>query len=26
MPPGRGWLVTRKEGVRLIQTAYLPPS
>ncbi len=26
MPPGRGWLVTRKEGVRLIQTAYLPPA
>jgi S-DNA-T family DNA segregation ATPase FtsK/SpoIIIE len=26
MPPGRGWLVTRKEGVRLVQAAYLPPS
>ncbi|MBX6354599.1 MAG: type VII secretion protein EccCa [Micromonosporaceae bacterium] len=26
LPPGRGFLVTRKEGVRLIQTAYLPPS
>ena len=25
MPPGRGRLVTRKEGVRLIQLAYLPP-
>ncbi|OLB81126.1 MAG: type VII secretion protein EccCb [Actinobacteria bacterium 13_2_20CM_2_71_6] len=24
MPPGRGWLVTRKEGTRLIQIAYLP--
>jgi S-DNA-T family DNA segregation ATPase FtsK/SpoIIIE len=26
MPPGRGWLVTRREGVRLIQLAHLPPS
>jgi DNA segregation ATPase FtsK/SpoIIIE, S-DNA-T family len=26
MPPGRGWLVTRKEGVRLVQVAYLPPA
>ncbi|MFS8478020.1 MAG: type VII secretion protein EccCa [Micromonosporaceae bacterium] len=25
MPPGRGWLVTRREGVRLIQLAHLPP-
>ncbi|MFB9238516.1 type VII secretion protein EccCa [Plantactinospora siamensis] len=25
LPPGRGWLVTRKAGVRLIQLAYLPP-
>jgi S-DNA-T family DNA segregation ATPase FtsK/SpoIIIE len=25
LPPGRGWLVTRKEGVRLIQLAWLPP-
>ncbi|MFC0533440.1 type VII secretion protein EccCa [Phytohabitans kaempferiae] len=25
MPPGRGRLVTRKEGVRLVQLAYLPP-
>jgi S-DNA-T family DNA segregation ATPase FtsK/SpoIIIE len=24
LPPGRGWLVTRKEGVRLVQLAYLP--
>jgi ESX secretion system protein EccC len=24
-PPGRGWLVTRKEGVRLVQLAWLPP-
>ena len=24
MPPGRGRLVTRKEGVRLVQLAYLP--
>jgi S-DNA-T family DNA segregation ATPase FtsK/SpoIIIE len=26
MPPGRGWLVTRREGVRLVQLAHLPPS
>jgi S-DNA-T family DNA segregation ATPase FtsK/SpoIIIE len=26
MPPGRGRLVTRKEGVRLVQLAHLPPS
>jgi S-DNA-T family DNA segregation ATPase FtsK/SpoIIIE len=26
LPPGRGWLVTRREGVRLIQLGYLPPS
>jgi S-DNA-T family DNA segregation ATPase FtsK/SpoIIIE len=26
LPPGRGWLVTRKDGTRLIQLAYLPPS
>jgi S-DNA-T family DNA segregation ATPase FtsK/SpoIIIE len=26
MPPGRGWLVTRKGGVRLVQLAHLPPS
>jgi ESX secretion system protein EccC len=26
LPPGRGWLVTRKEGVRLIQLAHLPPN
>ncbi len=25
LPPGRGWLVTRKEGVRLVQLAYQPP-
>lgn len=25
MPPGRGRLVTRKEGVRLVQLAHLPP-
>jgi S-DNA-T family DNA segregation ATPase FtsK/SpoIIIE len=25
MPPGRGWLATRREGVRLVQLAYLPP-
>ncbi|HEY2950010.1 MAG TPA: type VII secretion protein EccCa [Micromonosporaceae bacterium] len=25
MPPGRGWLVTRREGVRLVQLAHLPP-
>jgi S-DNA-T family DNA segregation ATPase FtsK/SpoIIIE len=26
MPPGRGLLVTRKEGVRLVQLAHLPPA
>jgi DNA segregation ATPase FtsK/SpoIIIE, S-DNA-T family len=25
MPPGRGFLVTRKEGVRLVQLAHLKP-
>jgi S-DNA-T family DNA segregation ATPase FtsK/SpoIIIE len=25
-PPGRGWLVTRKEGARLIQVAHVPPN
>jgi DNA segregation ATPase FtsK/SpoIIIE, S-DNA-T family len=25
MPPGRGWLVTRKAGVRLVQLAHLGP-
>jgi S-DNA-T family DNA segregation ATPase FtsK/SpoIIIE len=24
LPPGRGWLVTRREGVRLVQLAHLP--
>ena len=24
-PPGRGWLVTRRQGTRLIQLGYLPP-
>ncbi|GAB7049573.1 type VII secretion protein EccCa [Catenuloplanes indicus] len=26
MPPGRGQLKTRREGIRLVQIAYLPPS
>ncbi len=26
MPPGRGWLVTRREGKQLIQLAWLPPT
>ncbi|MDR7280277.1 type VII secretion protein EccCa [Catenuloplanes atrovinosus] len=26
MPPGRGQLKTRREGIRLVQVAYLPPS
>jgi S-DNA-T family DNA segregation ATPase FtsK/SpoIIIE len=26
LPPGRGWLVTRREGARLVQLAHLPPS
>jgi S-DNA-T family DNA segregation ATPase FtsK/SpoIIIE len=25
MPPGRGRLVTRKEGIRLVQLAWQPP-
>jgi S-DNA-T family DNA segregation ATPase FtsK/SpoIIIE len=25
-PPGRGWLVTRKEGARLVQVAHVPPN
>ncbi len=25
LPAGRGWLVTRKAGVQLIQLAWLPP-
>ncbi|MGH3655341.1 MAG: type VII secretion protein EccCb, partial [Micromonosporaceae bacterium] len=25
LPPGRGWLVTRREGTRLIQIAWEPP-
>lgn len=25
LPPGRGWLVTRDKGTRLIQLAHLPP-
>jgi S-DNA-T family DNA segregation ATPase FtsK/SpoIIIE len=25
-PAGRGWLVTRREGVRLVQLAHLPPA
>ncbi len=25
LPPGRGWLVTRREGSRLVQLATLPP-
>jgi S-DNA-T family DNA segregation ATPase FtsK/SpoIIIE len=24
LPPGRGWLVTRREGARLVQVAHLP--
>src|SRR6266536_2908661 len=26
LPAGRGWLVTRKEGARLIQVAHVPPA
>jgi len=26
LPPGRGWLITREEGARLVQLAYLPPA
>ena len=25
LPPGRGWLVTRRDGVQLVQLAYLAP-
>jgi type VII secretion protein EccCa/type VII secretion protein EccCb len=25
LPPGRGWLVTRRQGARLVQLAYLEP-
>ena len=25
LPPGRGWLVTRKQGSQLVQLAHLPP-
>jgi S-DNA-T family DNA segregation ATPase FtsK/SpoIIIE len=25
MPPGRGRLLTRREGIRLVQLAHLPP-
>jgi S-DNA-T family DNA segregation ATPase FtsK/SpoIIIE len=24
LPPGRGWLVTRKGGARLVQVAHVP--
>jgi S-DNA-T family DNA segregation ATPase FtsK/SpoIIIE len=26
LPPGRGWLVTRREGARLVQLAWTPPA
>ncbi|GAA1030208.1 type VII secretion protein EccC [Virgisporangium ochraceum] len=26
LPPGRGWLVTRRSGAGLVQLAYLPPA
>jgi S-DNA-T family DNA segregation ATPase FtsK/SpoIIIE len=26
LPPGRGWLVTRREGQRLLQLAWVPPA
>lgn len=26
LPPGRGWLITRDEGDRLVQLAHLPPA
>jgi S-DNA-T family DNA segregation ATPase FtsK/SpoIIIE len=26
LPPGRGWLVTRRAGARLVQLAWLPPA
>jgi S-DNA-T family DNA segregation ATPase FtsK/SpoIIIE len=26
LPPGRGWLITRREGARLVQLAWSPPA
>ena len=26
LPPGRAWLVTRREGQRLVQLAWVPPA
>ena len=26
LPPGRGWLVTRRRGAQLVQLAWMPPS
>ncbi len=26
LPPGRGWLVTRRDGARLVQLGHLPPA
>ncbi|MGA8118189.1 MAG: type VII secretion protein EccCa [Actinocatenispora sp.] len=26
LPPGRGWLVTRREGAQLVQLAWVPPA
>jgi S-DNA-T family DNA segregation ATPase FtsK/SpoIIIE len=26
LPPGRGWLVTRRDGSQLVQLAWLPPA
>jgi S-DNA-T family DNA segregation ATPase FtsK/SpoIIIE len=26
LPPGRAWMVTRREGARLIQVAHVPDS
>ena len=26
LPPGRGWLFTRRDGARLVQLAWTPPT
>ncbi|MFC7548789.1 type VII secretion protein EccCa [Plantactinospora sp. GCM10030261] len=26
LPPGRGWLITRRDGARLVQLAWMPPA
>jgi S-DNA-T family DNA segregation ATPase FtsK/SpoIIIE len=26
LPPGRGWLITRRQGAKLVQLAWTPPA